>query len=142
MAEAKQQPVDLVGLLRGATLAPGTLAALFGMITAMVNYEREVLKADRKHRVDESGAKVLITADGAYRGGKIVPLKSNADTALETSSIVEKVVVVRRTGDVDGLMRMGRDVWWHAAVLPGALVQPPARAGQTVAGAARVHPGA
>ena len=69
-----------------------------------------------KHRVDESGAKVLITADGAYRGGKVVPLKSNADAALETASPVEKVVVVRRTGDVDGLMRTGRDVWWHDLV--------------------------
>ena len=70
-----------------------------------------------KHRVDESGAKVLITADGAYRGGKVVPLKSNADAALENSSTVGKTVVVRRTGTGDALMRPDRDVWWDELVL-------------------------
>ena len=69
-----------------------------------------------KHRVDESEAKVLITADGAYRGGNVVPLKSIADAAMETGSTVEKVIVVRRTGTANELMHTGRDIWWHESV--------------------------
>ena len=51
-------------------------------------------------RIDDSGAKILITADQGRRGGKIIPLKTNCDQALELSHLksVEKIIVVRNTG--------------------------------------------
>jgi acetyl-CoA synthetase len=54
----------------------------------------------------------MITADGGWRRGKPIPLKANADAAMDKSPTVEKCVVVRRTG-TEVQMRPGRDVWWH-----------------------------
>ncbi len=63
-------------------------------------------------RNNDAGAKVLITADGAFRGTKVIPLKDMADEALENSPTIEKTIVVKRTGkEVD--MKEGRDLWWH-----------------------------
>ena len=68
-------------------------------------------------RNNDAQAKVLITADGGWRRGAIVPLKANADLALESSPTVENVVVVRRGGElseqVDSAMLAGRDHWYH-----------------------------
>ena len=69
-----------------------------------------------KDRIDDAGAKFLITADGGHRGGKIVELKRAADEALKKSAgSIEGVVVLRRTGH-DIAMQAGRDIWWHEAV--------------------------
>jgi acetyl-CoA synthetase len=54
----------------------------------------------------------LITADGGWRRGKIIPLKENADRAMEKSPTVQKCVVLKRTGQ-DINMVAGRDFWWH-----------------------------
>ncbi|MFO8002886.1 acetate--CoA ligase [Thioalkalivibrio sp.] len=69
-----------------------------------------------RDRLDNSGAGVMITADGGTRGGRVVSLKKNVDKALEISEgLVKKVIVCKRAGnDVD--MQEGRDVWWHDAV--------------------------
>jgi acetyl-CoA synthetase len=64
-------------------------------------------------RIEDSESKVLITADGGFRRGNVVPLKCNVDEALDAETPVEKVVVVRRTGLADELMKQGRDIWWH-----------------------------
>ena len=65
-----------------------------------------------KDRINDNQAKVLITADGGYRRGSLVPLKVNADEALKDTPSVRHVVVLQRTGkDVE--MRRGRDQWWH-----------------------------
>ena len=68
-------------------------------------------------RINDAQAKVLITADGGYRRGAVVPLKNNADQALERAPGVESVVVVARgTGISRGLdmrMKPGRDHWYH-----------------------------
>ena len=68
-------------------------------------------------RNNDAEAKVLITADGGWRRGGIVPLKENADEALDASPTVEHVVVVERGGElstqVDPRMREGRDYWYH-----------------------------
>ena len=58
----------------------------------------------------------MITADGGYRRGNVVPLKQNADDSITGDTPVEKVVVVRRTGTADDQMVDGRDVWWHDLV--------------------------
>ena len=64
-----------------------------------------------RDRINDAGAKVLITADGGYRRGAIVPLKSNADDALAGTPGIEHVVVLRRTGQTVSF-KTGRDLWW------------------------------
>jgi acetyl-CoA synthetase len=64
-----------------------------------------------KDRVNDCTAKIVITSDKGVRGGKSVPLKANADEALEECPSVEKMIVVKHVGDID--MKDGRDLWWH-----------------------------
>ena len=65
--------------------------------------------ADRNH---DAQSKIVVTADGGWRRGKLVPLKTNVDESMSRSPSVEKVVVVRRTGE-DVNMQPDRDFWWH-----------------------------
>jgi acetyl-CoA synthetase len=65
-----------------------------------------------RDRMNDAQAKVVITADGGYRRGGIVPLKANVDAALSGCPSVETVLVVRRTGE-GVAMAHGRDRWWH-----------------------------
>ncbi len=71
-------------------------------------------------RNNDAASKVLITADGGWRRGEVVPLKKNADEALETSPTVRHVVVVRRGGELsartDAGMVEDRDRWYHELV--------------------------
>ncbi len=66
-------------------------------------------------RLADAGAKLLVTADGFLRRGRVVPMKPVADEAVKSAPSVEKVLVVKR---VDGgyPMREGRDHWWHELV--------------------------
>lgn len=64
--------------------------------------------ADRIHDAD---CKIVITADGGFRGAKDIPLKSVVDEALKTCPSVTKVIVAKRTG-INVTMIDGRDVWW------------------------------
>ena len=69
-----------------------------------------------KDRVEDAGAKLVITADGGWRGGHSVNLKAAVDQALDGGCpTVENVIVYRRTGTACEL-RAGRDTWWHDAV--------------------------
>jgi len=65
-----------------------------------------------RDRIADSGAIALITADGSYRRGTIVPLKNNVDHALIGGTSVKRVIVFRRAGN-EIHMEEGRDVWWH-----------------------------
>jgi acetyl-CoA synthetase len=69
-----------------------------------------------KDRIEDAGAKLLITADGGWRGGHIVELKGAADKALAAGCrTIEQVIVCKRTGH--GVpMQAGRDVWWEEVV--------------------------
>lgn len=65
-----------------------------------------------RERVNDAKAKVIITADGVYRNGKIVHLKEIVDEAMVECPTIEHVIVVQRTGQpVD--MTDGRYLWWH-----------------------------
>ena len=70
-----------------------------------------------RDRINDAKAKVLITGDGGWRRGQIVPLKVNADDALSGTPSIEHVIVVRRT-EQDVPWTDGRDVWYHDLV-PG-----------------------
>jgi len=65
-----------------------------------------------RDRIDDARAKVLITADGGWRRGAVVPLKASADAAAAQAPTIDHVVVVRRT-DHGVAMKEGRDHWWH-----------------------------
>jgi len=65
-----------------------------------------------RDRINDAQAKVLITADGGWRRGQIVPLKHDSDEALRETPTIEHVVVVKR-GDFPVHMHEGRDHWWH-----------------------------
>jgi acetyl-CoA synthetase len=64
-----------------------------------------------RDRIHDADSKLVITADGGWRRGTIVPLKKNTDEALKECPDVGTVIVVKRTGQpID--MQAGRDVWW------------------------------
>ena len=66
-------------------------------------------------RIHDTGAKALITQDGAWRRGSVVTLKDAADVSVAASPSIEHVIVVNRTGS-DVSMVEGRDLWWHDLV--------------------------
>jgi len=80
-------------------------------------------------RMNDARAVVLITADGGYRRGQTVPLKRNADAALEKCPSVKHTVVVKRMsgpGDETGVhMKEGRDHWWHRLMQDSPAECPP-----------------
>ena len=62
-------------------------------------------------RINDAGARLLITADGGWRKGEALPLKNISDQAVAQSPTIEKVLVVRRTGQAV-TMDSQRDLWW------------------------------
>ncbi len=99
-----------------AMLACARIGAIHSVVFA--GFSAKAL-ADRNN---DSGAKVLITSDGGFRGEKVIPLKEMADEALLESPTVEKVVVVKRTGQ-PVRMKEGRDYWWDDLMrdMPGEM---------------------
>ena len=97
-----------------AMLAVARLGAIHSVVFG--GFSADSLRA----RIDDAGAKVVITADGGYRKGRVSALKPAVDQALSDRGdgeqlTVEHVLVVRRGGnEVDWVD--GRDVWWHEAV--------------------------
>ncbi len=75
-------------------------------------------------RINDASCKLLITADGGFRGAKITALKAIADDALENCPSIESVVVKRRTG-TDVRMKEGRDLWWSDAIESMTDICPP-----------------
>jgi acetyl-CoA synthetase len=67
-----------------------------------------------KDRINDCGAKLVITADGGWRRGKVVELKAAVDEAVEHTPSVQAVLVLKRCGN-PVKMHEGRDIWWHEA---------------------------
>jgi acetyl-CoA synthetase len=72
-----------------------------------------------RDRINDAAATVLITADGGYRRGSVVPLKQNSDEAISGTPSIQHVVVVKRTGQAVP-MQAGRDHWWEALMAKAA----------------------
>ncbi|HXQ32130.1 MAG TPA: acetate--CoA ligase [Steroidobacteraceae bacterium] len=81
-------------------------------------------------RILDCGSTLVITADEGLRGGRKVPLKANVDTALAHHSLasVEKVIVVKRTGDAIA-WHEGRDLWYHSLLAAASPVCAPVAVG-------------
>ncbi len=91
-----------------AMLAIARLGAIHSVVFG--GFSADSLRA----RIDDAQAKLVITADGGWRKGKVFPLKDTVDAAVEGTS-VEHVLVVKRGGN-DVEWAEGRDVWWHDTV--------------------------
>ncbi len=100
-----------------AMLAAARIGAVFTVIFS--GFGKEAIA----ERVNDCGAKLLITADGGYRRGKVIPLKETVDMALETISTVESVIVVKHTGQNINMVE-GRDYWYHEITNDGHEVEP------------------
>jgi len=94
------------------TLAIARLGAVHSLVFG--GFSAEALR----FRVEDTGAKLLVTTDGQFRRGVAVPVKQAADSAVAGVDAIEHVLVVRRTGDEtpDLPWTPGRDVWWHDVV--------------------------
>lgn len=109
-----------------AMLAVARLGAIHSVVFG--GFSADSLRA----RIDDAGAKLVITADGGYRKGKVSPLKPAVDMALAdrngsgVQETVENVIVVRRGGNTVEWTE-GRDIWWHD-VVPQASADHEARA--------------
>ena len=110
------RPGDRVAIYMG--MVPETAIAM--LACARVGATHSVIfggfSADAlRERINDCGAKVLLTQDGSWRRGGVVPLKKMADEALEKTPSIERVVVLRRVGHDSAPVRMkeGRDIWWE-----------------------------
>ena len=98
--------MPMVPELPVAMLACARLGITHSVVFA--GFSAEALKT----RILDLEAGVVITADGGWRRGKIVPLKPAVDEALEECPSVRNVIVYRRAGN-EVEMKSGRDAWWH-----------------------------
>jgi acetyl-CoA synthetase len=89
-----------------AVLACARIGAIHSVVFGGFSFQS---LADRIHDAD---CNIVVTADGAFRGAKDIPLKSVVDEALQTCHSVKKVIVLKRTS-IEIKMQNGRDVWWN-----------------------------
>jgi acetyl-CoA synthetase len=101
--------MPMVPELPVAMLACARIGAIHSVIFG--GFSAEAI-ADRN---DDAQAKVVITADGGWRRGKVLPLKQTVDEALLKSPSVQHCIVLQRTAN-EVSMKPGRDVWWHELI--------------------------
>ncbi|MBC8646992.1 MAG: acetate--CoA ligase [Thermoanaerobaculia bacterium] len=101
--------LPMVPELPVAMLACARIGAIHSVVFA--GFSAESLR----DRINDQAARVLVTADGGWRRGSVVPLKKIADEALDGAPTIENVVVLRRSG-APIEMKGGRDRWWHDLV--------------------------
>ncbi|MGQ9677726.1 MAG: acetate--CoA ligase [bacterium] len=98
--------MPMIPQLPVAMLACAKIGAIHSVVFSGFSF------ASLRDRIQDAEAKVLITVDGAYRRGKLVTLKTNADPALADSPSIEHCIVFKRAGNPVE-MKPGRDLWWH-----------------------------
>ena len=109
--------LPMIPELAYAMLACARIGAVHSVVFA--GFSAESLR----DRIVDAGCKMVITANEGLRGGKRIPLKKTVDQAIEGMSLVETVLVVRRT-DTDVAMRTGRDLWLEDEMPEAALDLP------------------
>jgi len=129
-AELRAEVCRLANALRGLGVGRGDRVAVYmGMVPelpvamlacARIGAAHSVVfggfTADSlRDRINDAEATVLVTCDGAWRRGNVVPLKEIADAAMTGTPSIRHCVVLRRTGG-DVPMQAGRDLWWHDLV--------------------------
>ncbi|RKE94776.1 acetate--CoA ligase [Ichthyenterobacterium magnum] len=97
--------MPMVPELTFAVLACARIGAVHSVVFA--GFSAAALSA----RINDAACKVLLTADGGFRGDKITPLKSIADDALKTCPSIEKTIVLNRTNSE--VIMQANQVWWH-----------------------------
>ncbi|MES1177187.1 MAG: acetate--CoA ligase [Myxococcales bacterium] len=131
-AELHQKVVAFAAVLRGLGVKKGDRVAIYmGMVPEVMIGMLACARVGAPHtvvfggfaaeslrdRINDCGAKVVLTQDGALRRGNIVPLKATVDRALEGTNSVEKVVVFSRLGaKAETTLTPGRDIDWYEAV--------------------------
>jgi acetyl-CoA synthetase len=128
--DLQRQVVRFAGALRGLGVRKGTPVGIYmGMVPELPVAMLACARLGAPHtvvfggfaadaladRLNDMRCEVLVTQDEGWRRGQRVPLKGNADEAVERADTVRSVVVLRRTG-ADVPMAEGRDHWWHGAV--------------------------
>ena len=115
LADLGVAPGDRVAIYMG--MVPETVVAM--LACARVGATHSVIfggfsSEALRDRINDCGAKVLLTQDGAWRRGSVVPLKKMADEAVAQTPSIAKVVVLRRIGGNEAPVEMkeGRDLWW------------------------------
>ncbi len=98
--------MPMVPELAIAVLACARIGAIHSVVFGGFSFQS---LADRIHDAD---CNMVVTADGAFRGAKDIPLKSVVDEALQTCDSVKRVIVLKRT-NIAVKMQSGRDVWWQ-----------------------------
>jgi acetyl-CoA synthetase len=113
--------MPLVPELAIAMLASARIGAVHSVVFG--GFSAEALR----DRINDQQATVLVTADGGYRRGHVVPLKQTVDTALEEApSITNVVVFQRRPGQAFNVtMKPGRDQWYHELMMDASAVSAP-----------------
>jgi len=98
--------MPMIPQLPAAMLACAKLGAVHSVVFSGFS------SSSLRDRINDCEAKLLITADGGYRRGKVVTLKANADPGLVGCRSIQKVIVFKRAGN-PVTMQPDRDVWWH-----------------------------
>ena len=101
--------MPMVPELAIAVLACARIGAIHNVVFGGFSYKS---LADR---IQDADCTIVITADGAYRGAKDIPLKAVVDEALETCPSIEKVIVLKRT-NIEYNTVQGRDILWEDAI--------------------------
>jgi len=131
-AELHEKVVAFAAVLRGLGVQKGDRVAIYmGMVPEVVVGMLACARVGAPHtvvfggfaaeslrdRINDCGAKVVLTQDGALRRGNVVPLKATVDRAVEGTKSVEKVVVLARLGaKAETTLTPGRDIDWYEAV--------------------------
>ncbi len=98
--------MPMVPELAIAVLACARIGAIHSVVFAGFSFK------SLSDRINDAACNIVVTADGSFRGAKVIPLKSVVDEALLTCPSVNKMLVLKRT-NTKVKMQEGRDLWWH-----------------------------